>query len=196
MFDNVIRIRFAIQKRSPKNFNKTHPERTPVSFCKCSKYKKFCGIEPIQRGETIVIIKRRVVMFTNSETGIKTGYYKDERWRVECLSKVMLIMGEVYGMKNILQPLKKDMKRDSIGAPPRLKEVWRLTDEEVKLRASLQRRASTYRVRLRTYQENPHPTDRTLKAIENCKIKIQIAETALESQLRGEPLMKPGFQEE
>lgn len=196
MFENVTRIRFVMQKQTVRKQAQLHPERTPASYCRCSKYKRICKPGPIQRGEAVVLITRRVVMHTNPETGEKKGWYTNERWRVECLAEIMILLHQVFAMKNILQPLKKDLKRDRQGAPTSLKEVWNLTDQQIEQRARLQRRASTYRNRLNRYLKNLTPTERTLKAIENCKIKIQIAQTAIDSQLKSDSILEPGFQGE
>lgn len=197
MFDNIIRIQFVIQKQSPRKIATIHPERTGASFCACSRYnvKKTCSALQISRGEVVFKITRRVMMHTNKETGEKKGWYKNERWRPECLAELIPILKLAFGIKNILPPLKKDMLRDRAGTPSSLKEVWNLTDEQIERRQRLHRRAGNYRYRLKQHLAKSNPSEKTLKAIENCKLKIEMAQSELEAQLRTAPIMEPGFQD-
>ncbi len=198
MLNNVIRIELKIQKNSPRYLNMRHPERRPASYCSCQKFnfKRTCSADQIQRGEVVYELTRQTNVHTDKETGIKTPWKKSERWRPECLTNYMLQLSQVYLQKNILPPLKKDLRRTEIGRPSLLKDVWRLTDTQVENRRLLQRRLSMYKHRLSRYLENLEPTDRTIKAIANCRVKIEIAETALKAQLTSAPIMEPGFQDE
>lgn len=194
--DNIVRIRFQMQLRSPRGDSFSASNRAPASYCRCSRYSRQCDPGPIKRGEAVIWIKRRTNVHTNSETGEKKPYYETERWRIECFAENIKLLGPVFAMKNVVPPYKWEMKRDRPGAPTSLKEIWNLTDQQIQQRAKLQRRVSTYKVRLNKYKTNLEPTERTLKAIENCKVKIAIAETALKAQLTTEAVMKSGFQEE
>ena len=162
--DNITNFTFGYQKKDATGNRLVAGPTTTFTICACIKHKQntctLQGREPrIYRGTQIIKAVRRQVKIED------VYWYRTERWNVDCFIKYL---NYVSTQELVLFPFSDAIKRGPNKNP--LKE--QIGEIRYKEYQRFQNQLRMYKGRLKKYQSNNNPTQKTLAAMANCEVKI------------------------